>query len=93
MNSTLGGKLSSFSPVTFYPDSEITIIRPLVYLREKTIISFTRKENFPIQTNPCPLDKKTKRQEMKNILAQMEKNIPNCGNNLISAIKNQWMEK
>ncbi|MGI6684557.1 MAG: tRNA 2-thiocytidine biosynthesis TtcA family protein [Bacillota bacterium] len=93
LNSTLGGKLKSFTPVIYYPDSQITVIRPLIYLREKTINSLSQKQDFPVQSSPCPLDKKTKRQDMKNLLLHMEKVVPKCGDNLINALKDQWQRE
>lgn len=93
LNSMLGGKLESFSPVIFYPDTGIAIIRPLIYLRERTVVSAVRRENLPFQSNPCPIDKKTKRQEMKEFLADMEKRIPRSGDSLITALKSQWLKQ
>jgi len=93
LNSTMGGKLNSFTPVVFYPDTGISIIRPLIYLREKTIISLSRKENFPVQASPCPLDKKTKREDMKKLLCEMEKAVPNCGDSLLTALKDRWRQE
>jgi len=92
LNSTLGGRLSSFSPVIVYPDSGITVIRPLIYLREKTIVSLSKRENLPVQASPCSLDKKTKRQDMKVLLEEMEKAVPGCTAHLITALKSQWLQ-
>lgn len=93
LNSTLGGNLSSFTPLINYLDSGITIIRPLIYLRERTIISLTQAEQFPVQPSPCPLDKHTKRQEMKDLVTEIENRISGSGNNLLVALRKQWLCK
>lgn len=66
------GRINTFSPKTYLSNSDITCIRPLVYVDEKDIISASK--NLPIFKNPCPIDKKTKREEIKLFLKNLYKN-------------------
>ncbi len=67
------GRAHSFSPVTYLDRKDITVIRPLVYMPEKDIRSFVKKNNIPIVKNPCPADGYTKRQEIKDLLISLSK--------------------
>ena len=62
------GRLGCFSPVTYLSRRDIYVIRPMVYLPEGEIKGFVRRENLPIVHNPCPMDGKSKRQDMKDFI-------------------------
>lgn len=80
------GRLSTFSPVTYLSNVDITAIRPLVYVSEEGIIDATK--NFPILKNPCPANHKTKREEIKNLLKKLDKEFPNAKKQIKNAILN-----
>lgn len=64
------GRLNCFSPVTYLDRKEVTLIRPLVYTPEKLIKSFVKANNVPIVKNLCPADGNTKREKMKEFVAE-----------------------
>lgn len=64
------GRLNCFSPVTYLDRKGVTLIRPLVYAPEKLIKAFAVNNSVPIVKNPCPADGNTKRQRMKEFVAQ-----------------------
>ena len=78
MNVLKVGKLGTFHPNIYYRDKDINIIRPLVKIREDFIQKFVQDNNFPIIKNLCPEDKKTTREEMKNLLIKLEKLYPDA---------------
>lgn len=55
MNMTHGGRLATFSPKMFLQRSQIEFIRPLIYAREKDIISFVKEYNIPIIKSTCTM--------------------------------------
>lgn len=67
------GRLNCFSPVTYLDRKGITLIRPLVYTPEKYIKSFAKNNDLPIVINKCPEDGNTKRQSMKDFVAEKHK--------------------
>ena len=81
------GQLTTFTPKTFLSRSNITVIRPLVYLREYQIESFVTKNNFNIVKSPCPIDGKTNRQAVKNLIAILSKDFPDLFNHLAAAMR------
>ncbi|QEK11296.1 tRNA 2-thiocytidine biosynthesis protein TtcA [Crassaminicella thermophila] len=82
-------RISTFDPVTFLDRKNLTMIRPLIYASEDDIISAVSKHNLPIVKSPCPANGKTKRQYMKNLLKQINKDIPNARDRVITALKNK----
>lgn len=78
------GRFSTFSPVSFMDRMKITLIRPLIYLDEKDIRSFTK--DMPILKNPCPADKNTKRQYVKKLIASIKCQVPEARDRMIGAI-------
>lgn len=78
------GRLSTFMPTLYMDRSDITVIRPLIYTKEKNIRAYA--ESLPVLKNPCPMDKNTKREYMKNLLTTIQKDIPFVRERLHSAI-------
>ena len=62
------GRISCFLPVTYLDRTGLTLIRPMLYLHEKTIRNFAEREHLPVVHNPCPADKNTKREDVKALL-------------------------
>ena len=67
------GRLNCFSPVTYLSRRDIHVIRPLVYVPEGDIKSYARRMELPIVFNPCPMDGKSKRQDMKEFIMEKTK--------------------
>lgn len=66
------GRISCFLPVTYLDRKGITLIRPLLYTPEKYVRSIAKRYDLPVVRNPCPADGNTKRQEIKDLLWQLE---------------------
>lgn len=84
---TYEGRIYCFSPKTYLSRTDITQIRPLIYVRESEIIEFAKKENLPIVKNPCPANGFTKRQDMKELLVDLKKYNPKIKEYIIGALK------
>lgn len=67
------GRIGVFSPVTYLSRSNVTVIRPMIYMPEKDIRYFAKKEGLPVVTSTCPADKHTEREEMKQFLARLDR--------------------
>ena len=68
------GRFSVFSPVTPLERSGLTVIRPMIFIREKEIAGYSKQN--PVIHNPCPADKHTQRQYIKDMLNDLKKDIP-----------------
>jgi tRNA(Ile)-lysidine synthase TilS/MesJ len=82
------GRLKTFKPVTYLTRKEIYSIKPFIYLKEKQIINEVERSSIPVFKSPCPLDKETKREEIKNLMKVIYKDIPDGRERIITAIKN-----
>lgn len=89
MNMTYGGRFATFAPKMHLDKENITFIRPFIYVREKDIIAYSKKENFPILSNQCGNDKKTKREEFKLFLNDYYKTYPVARSNFQAMLLNQ----
>lgn len=78
------GRLSTFSPVTYLQRADVTVIRPMIYLREFQVQSFAK--DLPVLHNPCPANHKTQREYVKNLLNDIKKEIPFIQDNMLNAI-------
>jgi len=82
------GRLKTFKPVTFLSRKEVYSIKPFIYLKEKQIINEIEKSQIPVFKSSCPLDKETKREEIKNLMKDIYSDIPDGRERIITAIKN-----
>ena len=66
--------------------SQITLIRPLVFTPEKENRRFVRKNNLTVMAKVCPMDGTSKREDMRQLMFSLSKNIPMIRANLFGAI-------
>lgn len=78
-------EFSAMMPKIKMHEYGVTIIRPLIYLSEKEIISFAKQHDFLRITCQCPFGQTSKRQNVKNLLTQLERDFPNTRANLFKA--------
>ena len=86
------GRFCSFWPVTFLDKTELTVIRPMIYVPETDVKGFENKMNLPISKNPCPIDGSTKREYIKNLIKQLNKENPGVKKRLFRAIQDGSLE-
>ena len=82
------GRLHTFSPVTYLDRMDLTVIRPLMYMSEADVIGFVNKYEVPVIKSPCPVDGYTKREYVKNLLKQLNKENPGVKSRIFTAIQN-----
>lgn len=81
------GRVNCFSPVTYLDRKDITLIRPLLYTPEAYVKGIARRYDLPVVHNACPADKHTKREYVKNIISQLERENPGFRTRLFTAIE------
>lgn len=62
------GRIGCFSPVTWYDDRELYVIRPLIYTQERDIRALVRAAELSVVESSCPENGHTERAEMKRYL-------------------------
>ena len=73
LNLFFEGRLGCFSPVTHLSRVGLKLIRPMIYMPEKDVRYFSSKVSLPIIKSPCPADGNTQREEMKQLLAGLDR--------------------
>lgn len=82
------GRISCFSPKTHLDRKDITVIRPMVYIDESSIKKIAKDQNYPIIENPCPANGKTNRQNIKDLLSEINSSIPGSKKHIFGALNN-----
>lgn len=82
------GRFYSFPPKTYLEDSNLTVIRPMIYVSEAEVKGFQNKYQLPVVKNPCPADGNTKREYVKQLIRQMNFDHPGVKSRLFHAIQN-----
>ena len=81
------GRISCFQPVTNLDRTGIIQIRPMLYIHEKTVDNFAIREDLPIVENRCPVDKTTKREEIKQLIYDLSKTYPDLKERVFGAMQ------
>lgn len=87
LNLLYAGNIGTFSPVSYMDRSKVTLIRPLVYTPEKEIKRYIKRNDISVMAKVCPMDGTSKREDMKNLIFALSKNIPMIRANLFGAIQ------
>lgn len=81
------GRISCFQPVTNLDRTGIIQIRPMLYIREKTIDHFVKDQQLPVLSNRCPVDKHTKREEIKQLVYTLSATYPDLRERIFGAMQ------
>lgn len=65
------GRLGCFSPVTYLSRKDLTMIRPMILATESDVRRAVKHESLPVVKSACPADGATRRQKMKEYVADM----------------------
>ena len=81
------GRISCFQPVTDLDRTGIVQIRPMLYIHEKTVDSFALRQKLPVLENRCPVDKTTKRTEIKELIYSLSATYPDMKERIFGAMQ------
>lgn len=87
LNLLYTGRIGTFAPVSYMDRTKITLIRPLIYTPEKDTKRFIKKNHLTTMEKVCPMDGTSKREDMKQLIFTLTKNIPMVRANLFGAIQ------
>ena len=81
------GRFHTFRPVTYLDRMDLTVIRPLIYMKEADVIGFVNKYSVPVVKSPCPADGHTKREYAKTLLREINLETPGVKDRMFTAIQ------
>ena len=81
------GRISCFQPVTDLDRTGVIQIRPMLYIHERTVDNFASRMELPVVENRCPVDKNTKREEIKQLVYDLSKTYPDLKERIFGAMQ------
>ena len=81
------GRISCFQPVTNLDRTGIIQIRPMLYIHEQSIDNFVKRQQLPVLENRCPVDKQTKREEIKKLVYDLSATYPDLKDRIFGAMQ------
>ncbi len=87
MNLFQGGNAACFRPVTYLSESDLYVIRPMIFCDESKITSLSERYNFPVVKSLCPMDKNSERERTGELIAELSKRYPDIKSKLLGALE------
>ena len=81
------GRLHCFSPTTYLSRTDLTQIRPLIYVSENEIRRFVGCAGLPVVENTCPANGNTRRQYIKDLIKKLDEENPGLKARMYGAIQ------
>lgn len=86
INMFYGREVSTMMPRQSLFGGKLQIIRPLAYLREDLIKKYSRERQLPVIKNACPSSEHSKRNYIKKLLNELERENPQIRHNIFTAL-------
>ena len=80
------GRFCTFWPVTKLEKTNLTLIRPFVFVTQAEAKGFENKMELPVVTNPCPFDRSSERKYIRELLTSINHNAPGVKKRMMTAI-------
>ena len=93
MNLLFEGRIGCFQPVTNLDRMGVIQIRPMLYIHEKTVDNFVKRAQLPVLENRCPVDKSTKREEVKKLVYDLSTTYPDLKERIFGAMQRLPLEE
>ena len=78
------GRLSTFAPISYLSNTDISVIRPMLFIEERETTN--EAKSMPVFFNCCPANHKTQREKMKEIIKNLKAEIPISYDRIFRAI-------
>jgi tRNA 2-thiocytidine biosynthesis protein TtcA len=87
LNMCYAGEISTMRPAMELFQGRFRLIRPLAYAESGLIRRFARDVHLPVTTNPCPSAGRTRRAEIKALLAELYRSNRKIKGNIFRALR------
>jgi len=93
MNLLIESRIGCFAPVTYLSRRDITMIRPLIYVREAAVEQAVERLNLPVIESKCPANEKTKREDAKMLLQRLSDEYGDVPERIIGAMQRASIDR
>lgn len=87
MNLLVESRIGCFAPVTYLSRRDLTMIRPLIYVREREVTAAAERLNLPVVKSGCPANENTKREEIKMLINELSARYGDIPERIIGAMQ------
>ena len=87
MNLLVESRIGCFAPVTYLSRRDLTMIRPLIYVREREVTAAAERLNLPVVKSGCPANENTKREEIKMLVNELSSRYGDVPERIIGAMQ------
>lgn len=87
MNLLFEGRIGCFAPVTYLDRSGMVQIRPMLYAGEQRVRQLVEKLALPVVKTTCPMDRTSKRSEIKALLSELSARYPDIKTKIFGAVQ------
>lgn len=88
-----GATFDCFAPKSYLDRREVTLIRPMVFLKEREIAAMQKREGLPVVASRCPVDGCTNRQQTKELIAALSAQYGDVTEKLTQAMHKAGLNK
>ena len=91
INMFYSGSVKTMTPIVDSTSGKLKVIRPLVFVQEKDIINYTRKNGILAMNCGCTIEAgktSSKRKEVKELLRDLEEKHPGIKKSVFNSMKN-----
>ena len=81
------GRLNCFAPVSYMDRMDVTMIRPLLYVGELRSVNMAKALSLPVVTSTCPMDRTSRRREVKDLLDTLSAAYPDLRSRIFGAMQ------
>ena len=64
-----------------------------LYIHERTVDNFAQRQQLPVIENRCPVDKSTKREEVKQLIYDLSNRYPDLKERVFGAMQRYPLEE
>lgn len=93
MNLLIESRIGCFAPVTYLSRRDITMIRPMIYLRESAVEQAVERLSLPVIESKCPVNEKTKREDAKILLKKLSDEYGDVPERIIGAMQRASIDR
>lgn len=87
------GGMYTLEPRFTLDQTNLTIIRPMIYVSEAEVIGFKNKYGLSVAKNPCPADGNTRREFIKNHIRKLRQDVPDVKKHIFHSIEAMWKKE
>ena len=93
MNLLVESRVGCFAPVTYLSRRDLTMIRPLIYVREREVTAAAERLNLPVVKSGCPANENTKREEIKQLINELSARYGDVPERIIGAMQRGGIDR